>query len=86
MCKAFPANKTGGVNILTGLAYVSNLQTRKVIAEGEERGNQWAVVRCEDKLLYSGRATDRFVIADIYKAMTAGGGCGTSSASPCCLA
>ena len=48
MCKAFPANKTGGVNILTGLAYVSNLQTRKVIAEGEERGNQWTVVRCED--------------------------------------
>jgi hypothetical protein len=37
------------------------LQTRKLIAEGEERGNQWAVVRCEDKLLYSGRATDKLL-------------------------
>jgi len=67
MRKAFPANKTGGVSTLTGLAYVSNLQTRKVIAEGEERGNQWTVVRCEDKLLYPGSraTTDRFVIADM---------------------
>jgi hypothetical protein len=36
-----------------------------VVAEGEERRNQWAVVRCEDKFLYSGRATYRFVIADM---------------------
>ena len=59
MRKAFPANKTGGVSTLTGLAYVSNLQTRKVIAEGEEReiNGPWCAAKTSSSALVGQQQT-----------------------------